>query len=75
MPEIERIWRISTDSGNKIEIRLSLGRQGDPHVSLEPSADQLTGAIDVNVARAVAQAMLEACEVASALSEQTIVIR
>ncbi len=75
MADIERIWRITTDSRGRIEVRLSQSSQGGAQLSLERDSEPLDGAFDIAVARAIAQAMLEACEVASALLERTVVIR
>jgi hypothetical protein len=76
MVNIERIWRVISVSGKRFEVRLSEGPGGRPQVSLNGGdADESDGNFDIDVARAVAQAMLEACEVASALGEQTIRIR
>jgi len=67
--EVQRIWRITTLTGETIQVRLSPDRQGGQQVVLESlSSDSPDGqAFDVDVARALAQAMLEACEVALAL--------
>ena len=75
MPGIERIWRITADSGERVDVRLSYGSRGESQVIIESNGGQPSGGFDVGVARAVAQATLEAVEVASALSEQTVVIR
>jgi hypothetical protein len=79
MVNIERIWRVVSASGKRFEVRLSEGPGGRPQVSLNGGdggdAKESDGSFDIDVARAVAQAMLEACEVASALGEQTIRIR
>jgi hypothetical protein len=77
MLEVQRIWRITTSANSAIEVRLSAGRNGDQQLMLErfgsDPADEQT--FDVEVARALAQAMLEACEVASALSDQAAATR
>jgi hypothetical protein len=76
MVNIERIWRVVSGSGKRFEVRLSEGQGGRPQVSLNGGDTEVPdGTFDIEVARAVAQAMLEACEVASALGEQTIRIR
>jgi hypothetical protein len=72
MLQVQRIWRITTAGSQAIEVRLSPARNGNDELMLEligfDLADKQT--FDVDVARALAQAILEACEVASALSEQ-----
>ncbi len=75
MADIERIWRITADSRGRIEVRLFQGPQGEAQLSLERDFEPVDGAFEIPVARAVAQAMLEACEVASALLDRTVVIR
>jgi hypothetical protein len=73
MTDVERIWRIRTESDSILELRLLTGPAGDQRLVLEQSgAEPLTGSLDVDDARALAQAMLEACEVAAALSEQLV---
>jgi hypothetical protein len=73
MAEVERIWRIATNGQDKIEIRLFTGPNGEQQVVLDQIGAQTTGGVfGVDVARAVAQVMLEACEVAAALSEQQL---
>ena len=69
MVELERLWRITTSVGQIIQIRLSADGQDGQQVVLEPhSSGQADGqSFDIDVARAIAQAMLEACEVALAL--------
>jgi hypothetical protein len=72
MLEIQRVWRITTSSSGSMEVSLSEDGSGQQRVQLElPSVEASDEqAFDVEVARALAQAMLEACEVASALSGQ-----
>jgi hypothetical protein len=71
MAEVERIWRISTENSGTVEVRLFVGSGGDHQLGLERlGADPDQETFDVEVARALAQAMLEACEVAAALDEQ-----
>ena len=71
MAEVERIWRIAIDGQSRIEIRLFTGPDGEQQVVFDRiGAEAAGGVFGVDVARAVAQVMLEACEVASALSEQ-----
>jgi hypothetical protein len=67
--ELERIWRITTSTGGTVHVRLLTDGQGNPRVVLEPlNWESGDGQVfDVEVARAIAQAMLEACEVAVAL--------
>lgn len=69
MVEVQRIWRITTSSGNTVQVRLSPDRQGAQQLVLEGVDSESTNGqtFDVEVARALAQAMLEACEVALAL--------
>jgi hypothetical protein len=70
--EVERIWRIGASPGRAIEVRLAADGGEIPKVMLaqQGAAAGDTQTFDVDVARALAQAMLEACEVASALNEQ-----
>jgi hypothetical protein len=76
MAEVERIWRIVTEEGETIEIRLLTGADGEPLIAMEQSArGEGHGAFAVDTARAIAQVMLEACEVASVLREQFAVTR
>jgi hypothetical protein len=71
MAEVERIWRITIDGQSRIEIRLFTGPDGEQQVVLDQlGAGSAGGVFGVDVARAIAQVMLEACEVSSALSEQ-----
>ncbi|MCW2503421.1 MAG: hypothetical protein JWO79_1705 [Actinomycetia bacterium] len=71
MAEVERIWRIGTGGQGRIEVRLFTGPSGEQQVVLDQLGPDRPGtAWEVDVARAVAQVMLEACEVASALSDQ-----
>jgi hypothetical protein len=76
MAEVERIWRIVTNDQGTIEVRLFTGPDGEPMVTLEelPSGGS-PGVFAVDTARAIAQVMLEACEVASVLGEQFAVSR
>jgi ATP-binding cassette subfamily B protein len=60
---VQRIWRITTPANRALEVRLSAGRNGDRQVMLGPLADEQI--LDVRIARALARAMLEACEVAA----------
>jgi hypothetical protein len=77
MLEVQRIWRITTSANNAIEVRLSAGRNGDQQLILgrfgSDASDEQP--FDVEVARALAQTLLEACEVASALSDQVAATR
>jgi hypothetical protein len=78
MVPVERIWRVKASPADTVEIRLSPGRADDSwRVELVDS--KLAGAdaqtFDVDVARAIAQAMLEACEVASALGAEAVTVR
>jgi hypothetical protein len=71
MAEVERIWRIVTSEQGRIEIRLFTGPDGEQQVVLDQfGAENAAGVFGVDVARAIAQVMLEACEVAAAISEQ-----
>jgi hypothetical protein len=73
MTDVERIWRIRTESDSTLELRLLAGPAGDQRLVLEQSdGDPVTRSLDVEDARALALAMLEACEVAAALSEQLV---
>jgi ATP-dependent protease HslVU (ClpYQ) peptidase subunit len=76
MAEVERIWRIMTDDHKTIEIRLFTGADGEPVVALDQTPGAGAGGVyAVDTARAIAQVMLEACEVASVLGEQFAVSR
>jgi hypothetical protein len=69
---VERIWRVTTEAGWMIEVRLTSAGDKEPKVLVErlsASPDDEV-AFDLEVARALAQALLEASEVASALREQ-----
>jgi hypothetical protein len=72
MADVERIWRITTEKNGTIDVRLRESPVGDRQVILEHlGSEDLDGdSFDVPVARALAQAMLEACEVASALGDE-----
>jgi hypothetical protein len=77
MLEIQRIWRITTSANGAIDVRLSPRRNGDQQLMLawlvsDPPDEQT---LDLEVARALAETMLEACEVASALSEHVAATR
>ena len=71
MGELDRIWRVTTATRGTFEVRLSESPTGDQQVILEQlgTGPLDEGTFDVDVARALARAMLEACEVASALSD------
>jgi hypothetical protein len=77
MVEIQRIWRITTSANHAIEVRLVPDRDRNHQLMLElagfEEADEQT--FDVEVARAIGQTILEACEVASALSEEIATTR
>jgi hypothetical protein len=77
MVDVQRIWRITTSGHGEFEVRLAAGPNRERRVALEQigaeSADMET--LDLEVARALAQAMLEACEVASALGENVGALR
>jgi len=76
MAEVERIWRVTTQDKGSIELRLFTGPDGEHQVVLDQlGSEAVDGAFDIEVARALAQAMFEACEVASALSEQLSAVR
>jgi len=70
MVDVQRIWRITTASGG-YEVQLTAGRTGQGQVVLEQIGADADGkqALDLDVARALAETMLEACEVAAALNE------
>lgn len=71
--EVQRIWRISTSAQSAIEVQLLPTPQGERRLRVDETGTP-TGALQslrVDVARAVAQAVLEACEVASALARQS----
>lgn len=70
--EVQRIWRVAGDADSSLQVRLLRANTGAPTVvledgGLEPGPEKH---LDVDVARALAQAMLEACEVATALAHQ-----
>jgi hypothetical protein len=72
--EVQRIWLIGDGKPENGGARVSLRQtdSGDFALSLGPlGSDGLQGGqeIDLDVARALAQAMLEACEVAAALEQ------
>jgi len=73
--EVQRIWLIGDGKVENGGARISLRQtdSGDFALSLGPLvSDGLQGGsqeIDLDVARALAQAMLEACEVAAALEQ------
>jgi nitrite reductase (NADH) large subunit len=70
MVDVQRIWRITTPSGG-YEVQLTTGRTGQRQVVLEQIGPDPDGkqALELDVARALAETMLEACEVAAALNE------
>jgi hypothetical protein len=69
MVDVERIWRIKTSSNGDLEVRLAPTHSGDRQVRLEQVGADESGlqALDLVAARALAETLLEACEVASAL--------
>ena len=74
MVEVQRIWLIGDGKVENGGARVGLRQtdSGDFALSLGPLlSDGLQGSqeIDLDVARALAQAMLEACEVAAALEQ------
>lgn len=71
MVEVQRLWRIAAPGQSPIIMSLSAPDGDIPHVSLEGAgADGFTAAtFDIDVARALAQTLLEACEVAAALRQ------
>jgi hypothetical protein len=78
MVPVERIWRVKASPADTVEIRLSPGRADDSwrvEVADSKLADTDARTFDVDVARAIAQAMLEACEVASALGAEAVTVR
>jgi hypothetical protein len=77
MAQVERLWRILAETKGTIEVRLVDDAAGDPYLTLEQlNSDAVDEAVFYpDVARALAQVLLEACEVASALSRQIRVDR
>jgi hypothetical protein len=72
MVPVERIWRIRPSATDSVEIRLVPGQGGEPWrlLLVGSAAGNADGqAFPVDVARAIAETMLEACEVAAALGE------
>jgi hypothetical protein len=71
MLDVQRIWRIATSRGGMIEVRLWRTPAGDQRVLLEQLASDVTdeAALDLDAAQAVAQAVLEACEIARAVGD------
>lgn len=67
MVEVQRIWRVTTAASGAIDVRLSSDPNGNHRVLLSEGGKDR--ALFVDEARAVAQAILEACEVDSALGE------
>jgi hypothetical protein len=69
MVDVERIWRIKTSSNGDLEVRLAPTHSGDRQVRLEQVGADESGlqALDLVAARALAETLLEACEVATAL--------
>jgi hypothetical protein len=78
MVPVERIWRIRTSPTGGVEIRLVPGQGGEPWRLVLVNSDRGDAdaqAFSVDVARAIAETMLEACEVAAALGAQAPVAR
>jgi hypothetical protein len=67
MVEVQRIWRVNTAANGAIDVRLSSDKEGDHLLLLSDEGKER--ALDLDEARAVAQAILEACEVDSALDD------
>jgi nitrite reductase (NADH) large subunit len=71
MVDVERIWRIRTSADGDLEIRLGPGNAGERQVVLQHTGGDGDGlrALNLGAARALAETLLEACEVASALTQ------
>ena len=67
MIEVQRIWRVTTAAHGAVDVRLSGDTKGTHQVMFSEGGKER--AFGVDEARAIAQAILEACEVDSALSE------
>jgi hypothetical protein len=70
MVPVERIWRIKASAMGPLEVRLSPGSGGEEWTVALVGAGLADGdeqTFEVEAAQAVAQALLEACEVAAAL--------
>jgi len=63
--QVQRLWRVSTGRNVAAEIQLSADADGRQHVILELPDSELSGrqTFDVATARALAHAVLEACDV------------
>jgi hypothetical protein len=66
MVEVQRIWRVTTSANGAIDVRLS-HTKGNHRIFLSEEGKDRVFAVDE--ARAIGQAMLEACEVDSVLTE------
>jgi hypothetical protein len=65
MAEVQRIWRIPARWGGPIEVSLVKAEAGDMVVVSQDGTERPYALED---ARGIAQAMLEACEIAAALA-------
>lgn len=68
MVEVQRIWRVNTAANGAFDVRLASDPRGNHAVVLSEGGKERSLALDE--ARAIAQAILEACEVDSALDEE-----
>jgi hypothetical protein len=66
MVEVQRIWRVTTSANGAIDVRLS-DAKGNHHITLSDGGNDRAFAVDE--ARAIGQALLEACEVDTVLTE------
>jgi hypothetical protein len=69
MIEVQRIWRVGAGS-DAVEVSLQTGSPGRPMVGLRLPGGGADGeqTFDVELVQAMAQAMLEACEISTALT-------
>jgi hypothetical protein len=69
MVDIQRIWRVGTGS-DAVEVSMAAASRGRPQVGvkLPGGAANTERTFDLEVAQAIAQAILEACEISSALT-------
>lgn len=68
MAEVQRIWRIPARWGGPVEVSLVKAEAGDMVIITQDGTERPYALDD---ARGIAQAMLEACEIAVALAAQT----
>ena len=74
MVEVQRMWRIGGSNNAVAEISLQSGKRGAPQVGVRLLGGTPNGerSFDVEVAEAVAQALLEASEISSALATPVV---